>query len=526
MLKATKPIEEFPFPPSGAPSTEQPSDNLLVVAKGGGVAFIGTAAARGLSYVYNLALIRTLGADDFGQFSLTLAIVTFIGLVSNIGLPQGIIRYGAIRAQTHGKNGVHQVTKAAIQVAIITGLILMVAVVLSSPAIASGIFHREELTPIFRVLALSIPFMSLQSMLLAATRSLKVMKYSTIVWIVQPMIALLLAIPLVYIGLGIMAAALAYVISHVCGAALALFYYIRLIPSENRDQEKYPLGKMMKFSIPLSMTEWMHFTNERTEIFFLGLLPGAVDISIYKIAWSLAGIETMLRLALEQILAPFSSDLTHRREPKKLEVLYKTTSKWGFTLALMIFGIYFLFGKELMGIFDPALTAGAWVLIALGAAQLVNEITGPCNTILIMSGRSDLTLLNTIVIFAIVITLDWLLIPKMGLIGAAIAGATSIILINIFRVVEVWLLLKIHPFKWSFFKPFIAAVIAGGVIYAGRTVIDSRSLIIPLVGSVLFWIAYLAIIWVLRLDADDMIVVDALKKKFPAIKRIIPEAHP
>ncbi|MBN1314364.1 MAG: oligosaccharide flippase family protein, partial [Anaerolineales bacterium] len=235
MFKINAPVDETPNPPIDAPVTERPADNLLSVAKGGGVAFIGTAVARGLSYVYNLALIRALGADDFGQFALTLAIVTFIGLVSSIGLPQGIIRYGAIRAQTHGKNGVHQVTKSAVRIALIAGLLLMAVVAWAAPDITSGIFHREELTPIFRILALSIPFMSLQSVLLAATRSLKVMKYSTIVWIVQPMIALLLAIPLVLIGLGIMAAAIAYVISFVCGAALALVYYLRLIPPENRN---------------------------------------------------------------------------------------------------------------------------------------------------------------------------------------------------------------------------------------------------------------------------------------------------
>lgn len=497
---------------------DQQDRSILDIARGGGVVFIGTVGTRALSYIYSLALIWGLGAGSFGQFTLALAVVMFIGLVSTFGMPQGILRFGAIQALEEGKAGVHRVTISALRLTVPISLALTAAVILLAGELSTLIFHKPELADIIRLLALAIPFMSLQSTLLAGTRALKIMKYSAIVWVAQPLTALLLAILFILGGGGAESAALAYGISYLFGAGLALFYYLRLFPPEERRGGYFSLRKMLKFSIPLSLTEWMHFTNERIEIFFLGMLPGTVDISIYKIAWSLAGLETMLRLSLEQILAPFSSDLTHRREIAQLEGLYKATAKWGFLGALMIFLVYALFSREILQFFDPALAVGSSILIALAFAQLFNEFTGPCNTILIMSGRSGLTLFNTIFIFIYNVAAGWLLIPRYGLTGAAIVGASAVILINIMRVVEVWLTLKIHPWKLSFLKPIAAGLAAAGIILLARQLGWLQTLLADLIAILVFCAAFLALVFLLKLDAEDQVVVEAMKRKLLALR--------
>lgn len=505
-----------------APRDEQ-ANEIVKVAEGGGIALIGTTGTRALSYIYSLALIWLLGAEKFGQFTLALAIVMFIGLLSTLGLPQGVIRFGSIEIETGGKAGVHQVVMSAFKVVIPASILLGLATFLGASFFANLIFHKPELTGILQILAISVPFVALLSTVMAATRSMKEMRWTAIVGIVQPLIALAAAIILVLIGMGTKGASYAYVASYVMGSALALFYYLRMIPKEDRKGEPYPLREMLKFSIPLSMTEWMHFANERTEIFFLGLLPGSVGVSMYKIAWSLAGLETLLRLSLEQILGPYSSELSHKSKIIQLGVLYKTTAKWGFTAALMIFLVYMLYGKEIMGIFDPSLASGGVVLLMLAFAQLFNEFTGACNTILIMSGRSDLTLMNTTILFGSSIALDWLLIPTYGVIGAGIAGGTTVILVNVLRVVEVWWTLHIHPFKLSFIKPVLAGVVAGGFFFLIHTYVYPESLVVDFIAAVLFCGAFLYGVFLLKLDPTDLVVVNAVKKKLlrlPFFKRV------
>ena len=490
--------------------TEQ---DLIDIAFGGGVAFIGQISTRGLSYLYNLALIWGLGVEPFGLLTLAMTVVSFIGILASLGTPLGIIRFGAMNMSKYGKVGVHKVLLTAIKILIPSSLFFTSAIYFGAFGIANFIFHKPELFAIIRMLSWAIPFVALQNVLLAATRSMKVMKYTTIVQTAQPVIALGLAMILIFLGSEIMGVVFAYNISYIIGAGLALFYYLRMIPLKQPQGHRFPAGKMLKFSLPLSITEWVHYANERTEVFFLGLLPNAAAISIYKIAWSLAGLEPMLRHSLEQIMAPFSSDLAHRQEMSQLESLYKATAKWGFSAALMLFFIYALIGDELMRLFNINEASAAGVLLILAAAQLFNELTGACNTILIMSGRSNLTMMNTLLLLGINIGLNYWLILKYGLIGAAIAGAASVVVINVLRVLEVWWTMRIHPFKLSFISPLVIGGGLFGAFFLLQRFLPTTSLLFSLGMGLLFSLIYLLAVLNIFLDKEDRFVLQAIKSR-------------
>jgi O-antigen/teichoic acid export membrane protein len=496
----------------------QKQEDILTVARGGSLVFVGGAAARGIYWVYNTALVWGLGPESYGMFTLALAITTFVGVVANLGLSQGIVRFGAISARDEGLAGIHRATMAGLRIALPAGLAIMLGLLWSADLIAVSIFKKPELVPLLRGLGLSVPFMSLQASLLAGTVARKIMRYSVIVSIVQPLAALILAIALMALGYGVLAIALAFVVSCVLGAALALYYYLQLIPPKYRTRESFSLRQMFKFSIPLALNNLVNYTNQRTEVFFLGLLPGAIPVGIYNIAWSISGTETMFVTSLSAVISPFTSDLSHRRAISQLESLYKTTAKWAFTGALTLFLIFFFSAPTIMNVFDPAYVAGAGVLIALGFARLLGTTAGSAGTVLIMSGRSDLSLLNTIIILATSIGLDWLLIPRYGLAGAAGAGAVTVALADLLRVVEVWLTLKIHPFAWSFTKPIIAGLSALTVVYLLREAVGLKSLWIEMVYWVIFAVTNLIIIYLLRLDAGDLLVLNAVRSKVGAFR--------
>ena len=487
--------------------------DLIDIARGGGIAFIGQISTRALSYLYNFALIWGLGVELFGLFILAMTIVSFIGIISSLGMPLGIIRYGAMNMSKSGKSGVHKVTLAALKIVIPSNLLFAIGTYFGASGIANLIFQKPELTSTIQLLSWGIPFIGLQSVFLAATRSMKEMKFTTIVKITQPLLALISAMILVFLGMAIKGAVYAHNISYIVGAGLALVFYLKMIPSKERERQPFPVGDLLRFSIPLSITEWVHYANERIEVFFLGMLPGAAAISIYKIAWSLAGLETLLRLSLEQVLAPFSSDLAHRQKITQLESLYKATAKWGFSAALMLFFVFALVGNELMVIFNINDPVGTWVLLILAAAQLFNEFTGACNTILIMSGRSNLTMMNTLILLLMNFGLNYWLILQYGLIGAAIAGATSVIVINILRVLEVWWTLKIHPFKLSFIPPALIGLCVSGIIYLLQSILSPESIWISLGMGIIFCLIYLFAVTNIFLDQEDQYVLDAIKRK-------------
>jgi len=494
-------------------SSDQQRKDLLSVVKGGGVSFIGTVAIRGLSYVYNAALIWGLGGDNFGLFTLGLVIIFFTSILTELGMDQGIIRFGAIYAENQSQVSIHKTTIVALRISLSIGLLFFILFLALANPISIAIFHKPQLAPLIRTFGVIIPILAAENLMIASTKALKIMKYSVYVSTLHQFSALIFVIPLLILRMEVQVVAISLVASYVLALCFAIYFYLKIIPRNFKDARPISTRELIKFSIPLSLTRWIQYANDRTEILFLGLLPNVINVGIYKIAWSLAGLETMLRLSLEQILAPFSSDLSYRKKVKQLENLYKTTAKWGFSAALLICLIYTLFAKPIMNIFDPAYVAGASVLIALSFAQLFNESTGACGTILIMSGRSDLSLLNTIVLLGSSIGLDWLLIPRYGLSGAAIAGAATIILVNLLRVIEVWLTLKMHPIKWSFIKPILAGLFGSALILLLRSIANPATILANLIHVLLFIVAYITFIVVMKLDAEDLVVLRALTRR-------------
>ncbi len=511
MIGAPVDVEERHGTPTVASNSGQ--GDIITVAKGGGIAFAGSISERVVNYAYSTALIWGVGPESFGLFTLAMALCSFIGVVSNLGLAYGVIRFGTVRASERGKAGVHQATMSALKVTVPVAFLTTTLVLLGAGLIANVVFKKPELAPLIRALGLSIPFLAIQTTLLAGTRALKVVKYSAIVWVVQPLAALLLAIPGLLRHWNVNAVAMVFVFSYMLGASLAVFFYLRLIPRDCRTMAEFPLAKMVRFSLPLSVTQWIQYVNDRTEVFFLGLLPGAVSVGIYNIAWRVAGLETMFHLSMDQIVGPVTSELSHRRDMARLGELYKTTTKWAFTGAFLLFLVFTFACINLMKFFDPSFVVGAGVLVVLAFAQLVNAGTGLCNTILIMSGHSDLTLFNTITLFVVSIASDWILIPRYGLPGAAAAGAASVILVNLLRVTEVWWKLKIQPFKRSFIKPVLAGLLGLLIVSALRQFVFAGGLAVDMAYSLLLGLIYIGVIYVLKLDSEDLYVLKAVAQK-------------
>jgi O-antigen/teichoic acid export membrane protein len=130
-----------------------------------------------------------------------------------------------------------------------------------------------------------------------------------------------------------------------------------------------------------------------------------------------------------------------------------------------------------------------------------------------MAGRSDLSFFNTAILFISSVALDWTLIPRFGLSGAAFAGAFTIVLVNILRVTEVWMLLRIHPFTLSFLKPIIAGLVGGAVVLGMRAFPGAAGPWNDLMQGLVFVTIYCAMILLLRLEAEDLLVLRAIQRR-------------
>jgi O-antigen/teichoic acid export membrane protein len=201
---------------------------------------------------------------------------------------------------------------------------------------------------------------------------------------------------------------------------------------------------------------------------------------------------------------------------RKLEYLFKTVSKWIFTVSLPITLLVVFYAKEILMFWGPEYTLGTISLIVIALAQLINCTTGACGFMIMMSGRTKINLMNTLSAFVLTVTISLLLIPKHGILGAALSLGVVITIVSLAKLIEVYILMRIHPFRRDFLKPLLAGGISFIVLYFVTNLIQTsiHSIFRVFGGGALFITIYILTLHLSGLEEEDKIILTKFKDRF------------
>jgi len=167
-----------------------------------------------------------------------------------------------------------------------------------------------------------------------------------------------------------------------------------------------------------------------------------------------------------------------------------------------------------MAVFGQVFSDGATVLAVLAVGQILNSVTGPLGVMIDMSGRSKFTLLNSVLHFSLQIGLCIFLIPRYGVLGAAVAKTVSIAFLRIIRLIQVHLIFKFHPFQVKILKPVAAGAIALLLLILLEGFIQWTDPVFFLfLGSMVFIAAYGIILFLFGFDEEDTMLFNRIRSR-------------
>jgi O-antigen/teichoic acid export membrane protein len=110
-----------------------------------------------------------------------------------------------------------------------------------------------------------------------------------------------------------------------------------------------------------------------------------------------------------------------------------------FSLVLPTFLIMLLFSEQILNIlWGGQYTQASIALSILACGYLIDAMVGRVGSFLNSTGHTKYILYNNVAALTLNLVLNIVLIPIYGIIGAAIATATSTILTNVLMFAEVW----------------------------------------------------------------------------------------
>ena len=381
-----------------------------------------------------------------------------------------------------------------------------------SSRLAEGLFHDPRLAAPLRFVAVALPATVLTDAALSATRGFKTMRpYALVGLIFEPASRLLLTWVLVAVGLGLSGAMLGLVVTNVAAACLAVLAIHRLA-GPSRAPARYRWRRLFSFSTVSWVSSLASTGLLWADTLLLGIYGSASDVAVYQVATRLTLLVMIFMHSLNASFAPRIADLYRSGDRANLSKLYSLVTSWIVRLSLPAFVLIMIFPRQLLSIFGDEFTVGASITVLLAVGTLFDVVSGPCGHMLVMSGRPALTMANNLCGLALNIGLNIWLIPRFGLVGAGIAWAASLALINVSRLAQVWFTMGMLPFDKGLVKGVTAAAVAAIVAFVVQRAGDN-GLATVAVGALSIGAVYGGMIFLLGVDADDRLVWRTLRRR-------------
>lgn len=475
-------------------------DALRSVSQGAGLHIIGHIVAKILGMFTNIILTRLLGTSLYGIYAFLNVILTLVQVFTRLGGDVSMLRYLPEYEEDLEKQ--QATMMLAYGTSLIVSIIAAGLIYYFAPLISRLTLSDPLFTDVLRIAAIVIPFNTLSNITLSLFKGIERMEYHVgISNIASPLFRLVFVAGGVLVGYSIIGAAAGLVVSGALTFLVGLFVLQRKTrlagvswPTKSQAMRHY------NFSIPLTFNQFGNFLYNRIDILMVGFFLSGSVVGIYNISVVLATILVLPLTAFNQLFPPVASRLYQNSDIQELRDVYSTVTRWSFTLSLFPTIAMILYADEILRIFGSDFTRGAVVLILFSFGQFTNSAVGPSGQLLMMTNRQYLTLANQIGSGILNAILNYILILKLGFVGAALATATVLTFINILRLLQVWYLEGIIPYNREFFKPIIAGIGSGVVLYVTSIVFDQYTLLI--VGGTAGGFSFLLLLYALGLDED------------------------
>jgi O-antigen/teichoic acid export membrane protein len=408
------------------------------ILRGASTAFLLKGLGAALTFLLYVVVGRLLGPGGAGLYFLALTLVTIAAVLGRIGLDNTLLRFVAAHAAIGEWVAVKGVYQKAIWMTTAASTLATLILVIAAPWLADSIFAKPGLAEPLRWMALAVTPTALLTLQAQSLQGLKRIGDSTLVANLCVPVFSLLGVAILAPRWGLLGATWGQTLAAVLVMLVGFWRWRRATPQLGKVAGRFTTAKLLESSIPLFWVSSFQLVITWSSTVTLGLLRGSAEVGIFGAANRTAMLTSFILMAINSISAPKFAALHQQGDLVTLGRIARQSAKLMALVASPVLAIFILFPATVMGMFGPQFKAGAAVLSILAIGQFVNVVTGSVGWILIMCGYERLMRNNIIICAALIITLNLLLVPPLGVIGAAIATATTLALQMVIAAAMVW----------------------------------------------------------------------------------------
>ncbi|WP_309236995.1 oligosaccharide flippase family protein [Actinomadura sp. BRA 177] len=223
------------------------------------------------------------------------------------------------------------------------------------------------------------------------------------------------------------------------------------------------------------------------------------EAAVYTAATRFIVISQLATQAVQNVMQPAVSRLMALADRTGAQRIFAVCASWNLALAWPVHLSIAVGAPVYVGSFgDGYRGTGEVVTVILAMAMLVATATGARDVMLLMAGRSGLSLVNQSTALGVNLVLNVLLIPPFGIAGAAMARACALLIRTLLALVQVRRILGMSPASAGLFWAGGSALLSFAAIPLAVRFAAGSSPAALAAGLVPGAILYVALLWVGR----------------------------
>lgn len=486
------------------------------IFKGAGVVYAGLVLELFISFLAQVLAARYLNTADFGSITTGVALVNLGAILGAIGFDEGLVRYLPRQSDANQVS----LTRIAFLASIPVSLTIGILVAVNASFIATTVLDDSTVTTSVRIFGATIPFATVLMLSIGGIRGKEVSRYRVYIEnLLRPTLRFGLVIAAVIFGLGQAGFAVAYAVPYAVGAIVAVVLLLRTfevnITDSDTDAKSVGAAEFVRYSLPMAVPRAANFVYRSADIFMLLYFLNAGAVGAYGVAYAAGRLVGMFSMAFNFLGAPIASKVEATSGVDDMVSAHQPALRWLVILSFPAMAPLVLFPEPFISsVYQPRYAQGASALLVLALTFAIDNVFNALGNLLRGLGKARPLAMNGFLAAVTNVGLNIVLIPELGIVGAALATLASYLLMDALMTVELWYFTGNFPLSYPVVSPVLIGIPIVGLAWLGRDIVPASLPGLVAFGAVFTAVYAIAIIVVLGLEPEEVMLIRSAEERF------------
>lgn len=428
-------------------SQSQESVQLEVLAKDTAIALIIKVIGLSLTYLLQIFLAQWMGRTEYGIYEFVMSCSLLLAIPASLGLPHTVLRLIPEYRVKQDWERLQGLMRGSCLLIVLASLGLTL-IAMGGIVAVNHFYPFVYATP----LLLGMGLVLLQALVSLQQEAARAMEDIPLAFVPSQIL-----FPLLVLGSGFLLLQRYEVLSSLLMIGIATFMFLVVVGCQlgflwQKLKHEfvpatpvYAYREWLKIALILLIQQASSGVLSQTDTIMIGSLLGPESAGIYNAAIKTSLWTSFVLQIVNMVAAPMFTTLYTQGDMSGLQKVVSLVTMWIFYPTIMIAFCLMTFTEPILGLFGSGFIAANWSLKVLVLGQLVNALCGSVGYLMIMTGHQNQSFRVIACSALLNVILNAILIPFLGIVGAAIATSLTMIVWNVWLSILVVKYIGVRP---------------------------------------------------------------------------------